>query len=169
MIDPKLMRNSAGQYRTDDLFWETSDKERRIIRPPLYTLKETTDKGLPSAYQIYMSCTDEYEAAEKLVGSQRHWRKLCKLKWFMHGNECISFDGLAVWREEMVQRDVSNAKKALLQAAKDGDMGAVKKLLDVALGGSAAKRTVGRPKKESKPQDAGRLAKIEQLHKRLKG
>jgi len=166
-MDLTIFKNNAGQFRTDDLFWETSDKERRILRPPLYTLKEHEHMGLPSAYQIYINSVDEYDAANKLVGSQRHWRKLCKLKWFVQGNEQLCFEGIQSWRDEMVQRDISRAKDGLWKAAADGDLGAMKKLLDVAMG--ATKAPVGRPAKQTKSKEPGRLAKIEALHKNING
>lgn len=97
-----------------------------------YTLKnedvEYNGKQKVSAYQVYMHAIDEYDAAIKLVGSMKHWRKLCGLKWFIEGIPEHSFEGLDSWREDMRLRDESRAKKQLMDSAMSGNVAAQKVL-----------------------------------------
>lgn len=116
-----------GALKTELLFVETIKAERLENYSPLYTLKETSG-DLPSAYQMYMSSTDEYEAAMKILGSMRHWRRLCGLKWFMEGIPMSGFDGLKSWRKDMEMRDKSKAKRQLMDAAEAGVVSAQRAL-----------------------------------------
>jgi len=129
--------------------------------PSMYALSEVERAGLPSAYLIYMNSVDEADAAMKIVGSNRHWRKLEKLKWFLNGDLSISFDGLLNWRRDMALRDATLAKKVLLQSAKEGNISAAKRLLDE-YKSSVPKNNVGRPKKEDNLDafDANKIAEI---------
>ena len=90
----------------------------------LYTLKEREVDGYPSAYQIYMHSSDEYEAAMKLVGSLYHWTALMEKDWFMKE--------LKEWRKHMALRDYSTAKSVVLKDAKNGDGPAARKIMDAA-------------------------------------
>lgn len=112
-----------GALKTELLFAETIKPDRLENYQPLYTLKEQ-NTGLPSAYQIYMGSVDEYDAAMKLLGSMRHWRRLCGLKWFVDGIPAVGFDGLKSWRKDMEMRDKSKAKKQLLESAEAGSVSA---------------------------------------------
>ena len=116
-----------------------------------YTLKndDVMYKGSlrVSAYQVYMHSVDEYDAAIKLVGSMKHWRKLCGLKWFMQGMPEHSFEGLESWREDMALRDASLAKKQLQESALGGNVNAQKILF-----GSTEKPK--KPQKKETPESA---------------
>lgn len=116
-----------GALKTELLFQETIKPDRLENYSPLYTLKEN-DTDLPSAYKIYMGSTDEYEAAMRLLGSMRHWRRLCGLKWFMDGVPMSGFDGLKSWRKDMELRDKSKSKKQLMEAAEAGVVSAQRAL-----------------------------------------
>lgn len=116
-----------GALKTELLFSETMKPDRRENYTPLYTLKEN-DSDLPSAYKIYMASTDEYDAAMKIVGSMRHWRRLCGLQWFMNGIPQAGFDGLRSWRKDMEMRDKSTAKKQLMDSAEAGVVSAQRAL-----------------------------------------
>jgi hypothetical protein len=106
--------------------WADIKEQRRAEgkwdHEPLYTLGEQEINGLPSAYKIYMSSVDEYEAALKLVGSIFHWQELCKKSWFM--------EHVIQWREHMALRDFSLAKRITLEEAEDGDGPAARHLLN---------------------------------------
>ena len=65
-----------------------------IFLLPIYSMRDTEYNELPSAYLIYMHSIDEYDAATKLVGSLKHWRKLLAATWFMEGNPLKGFEGL---------------------------------------------------------------------------
>lgn len=116
-----------GALKTELLFQETIKADRLDNYQPLYTLKEF-DNELPSAYRIYMGAVDEYDAAMKLLGSMRHWRRLCGLKWFMDGIPQVGFDGLKSWRKDMEMRDRSKAKKQLMEKADEGVVSAQRTL-----------------------------------------
>lgn len=116
---PEDFIDRRGAMKTELLFEETIKPDRLENYSPLYTLKEK-DTELPSAYKVYMGSVDEYEAAMRLLGSTRHWRRLCGLRWFMEGIPEKGFDGLKSWRRDMELRDRSKAKKQLMEAAEAG-------------------------------------------------
>jgi hypothetical protein len=110
LCDKSVLLDARGARRTQSLFVDTNHKDKY---EPLYTMRESDHKGFISAYQIYMHSTDEYEAAMKLVGSMDHWKKLCSLKWFTEGG--VGFSGVKQWRRDVINRDKSYAKKALIE------------------------------------------------------
>ena len=161
--DRSVLKDVRGVIKTQSLFLESQPYKMREKYPPLYSLTEEEREGLPSAYQIYMHSTDEYEAAMKLVGSMRHWRRLCELDWFMEGIPEKMCEGLSQWREDMRLRDASAAKRNLMNAASNGDTSSARKLLDTSTP-KAAKAPVGRPKQEKPPKDdGGRAARLAAL------
>jgi hypothetical protein len=113
---------------------------------PLYYLKENPmDDAYPSMYQIYMECVDEYEAAMRLVGTMKHWEKLCSISWFMDGKDDFGTRGLKAWREDMRRRDESKALSLLNAKAEEGDTSAARAILQHAK--DKNKKSVGRPRK----------------------
>lgn len=127
--DNSVLYDTQGKALTQALFREkiTKNSYESGYRPH-YTLKERTTDGLPSAYQIYINSVDEYDAAMKLVGSMKHWRKLCDLGWFLNEDTEKGFAGLYQWREDMRLRDESLAKEALLNQTKKGSVSAASSL-----------------------------------------
>jgi hypothetical protein len=157
--------------RSANLFLEATDNVESYA--PLYSLRDHDGNGLPSAYLIYMTSTDEYDAATKLVGSMRHWRKLLNATWFMEGNPSKGFEGLNQWRLDMADRDASQGKSALIKQMKKGDTSAARKLLDMAKPKSSVP-SVGRPgtkadkdAKEKDQKDAARRARVAAAKKSL--
>lgn len=131
-----------------------------------YTLKNDDvmykDQLRVSAYQVYMHSVDEYDAAIKLVGSMKHWRKLCDLKWFMEGMPEHSFEGLESWREDMALRDASLAKKQLQESAMSGNVNAQK----ILYGSTEKKPKVNKEETpESKKKTADVLGIVESINK----
>ena len=163
--DKSAMFDVRRVQRTENLFSGINKREDKY--PSLYSLSEAERDGLPSAYLIYMNSVDESDAAMKIVGSLRHWRKLAKLKWFLNGDISISFDGLLNWRQDMVQRDITLAKKTLLESVKKGNVPAAKRLLDE-YKDAIPKNKVGRPLKETQLEEVpgGLFAanKIAEIH-----
>ena len=159
--DRSVLLDARMARKTETLFLESISQASKEKYDPLYTLREQDKDGKPSAYQIYMHSIDETDAALKLVGSLGHWRRLCGLKWFMEGAEQMGHEGLLQWREDMKARDVSTAKRQLMDQAAGGNVNAAKKLMD-----EANKGKVGRPKKED-PVKKEREDKIAQLHKKF--
>ena len=70
--DKAVLIDQRGLMRTETLFYEMSDNARREKYPPIYTMREDHNHGCISAYEVYMSSVDEYDAAMRLVGSMRH-------------------------------------------------------------------------------------------------
>jgi len=133
LVDIEEMKDVRGATKTESLFVETISPASSKKYKPIYSLRDYDNKGYPSAYNIYMECTDEHEAALRLVGSTAHWRKLCSLKWFMYGRKESQFEGISVWREDMIARDVSMAKAALIERTEDGEVSAARALADMVL------------------------------------
>lgn len=127
-LDMSIMKDKRGAHRTESLFVEVISPQSAETYTPVYSLRDYDNKGYPSMYNIFMAATDEHEAALKLVGSLAHWRKLCKLKWFMEGRELAQFEGLRVWREDMLARDASTAKATLIEETEEGNVTAAKAL-----------------------------------------
>ena len=155
-----MIYTNRGKFCNRAIFRETSSPEDRKNHSPIWTLKqfpyydEEQGKELPSAYALYMSCTDEYEAALQIAGNMKNWDVLVACHWFREGTPAYGHQGLLSWREHMEARDASVAKKVLLANAKSGDTTAAKAIL--AETKKVKKTSVGRPKKKepiSKSQD----------------
>lgn len=162
---------SLKPHMTSGLFIETCQPKTREAFEPLYSLTAYEKEDKPSAYQIYMHSIDEYDAAIKLVGSLQHWRKLTESKWFMEGIPKKKFDGLVKWREDMLMRDASTAKRILMNAASvNNDTASARKLLDIAMNAGKT-RGPGRPVEPEKPNpEAGdKASRISDLHKQHLG
>jgi hypothetical protein len=157
--------DSMNRPRTESLFVEMISPQVAEKYAPVYTMREKARHGCPSAYEIYMDSANEYEAAMKLVGSMRHWRRLCGLKWFMEGDDEKAFDGVKQWREDKALKDQAEQIKLLREQAEGGSVTAQKILLE-ATGG---KKKVGRPTKQpDTAADKEREKRIIDLHKRIK-
>jgi len=171
--DFRVLRDAEDDIRLHSLFVE----RKEIGEVPLYTLKDVESKGYPSAYLVYMTSVDEYDAAIRLVGSMSHWRSLLKLDWFLRGIVTQEFSGLLQWREDMSLRDLSRAKQIIQSSlitekmTKDGDFSTVidansaKKLADMAKDPAhvGAVRKVKSAAKQSPTE-----AKILELHKKIR-
>lgn len=165
--DRSILLDKQNRMRSANLFLEGP-----VALPstymPVYSLRDRDSNELPSAYLIYMTSIDEYDAATKLVGSLKHWRKLLAAKWFMKGNPLKGFEGLIQWRLDMIDRDASAGKRSLLAQAEKGDTSAARKLVDMAK--PAAVIRPGRPGtkadaavKEADRVKADRKAKLKKL------
>lgn len=162
--DQSVLLDSRQARKTETLFAESISSASKQKYDPLYTLREQSKDGLPSAYQIYMHSIDEADAALKLVGSLAHWRRLCGLKWFMEGAQEMGHEGLIQWREDMRARDATAAKRVLQDQASTGNVAAARKLYD-----EATKKKVGRPKDVADASEVKTASNIKELHKTLLG
>jgi len=147
--DRSILKDNLGRYRTN-LFYEFN-KTRHEDYPPLYTMREESFQGLPSAYLIYMYSESEHEAAMKLVGSWQHWQRLLKSRPFVEGYEdgCM-WSGLQAWRDEKGIRDKAIAYNQLRTSAAEGNVQAQKMIFD----GTKTPSKRGRPSKEEVKQAA---------------
>lgn len=154
-VDMARLKASNGKFLIEGIFWETGTLAKREKYPPLYTLNQeprfdkVQEETLPSAYQIYMTSVDEYDAAIKLVGNMKNWGLLSSANWFLNGDPnraCLYMhEGLAVWRDHMKKRDASLAKKVLHEKALSGDTTAAKAILAE----TKVKAPVGRANKKA--------------------
>lgn len=122
-------KDKRGAHKTESLFLETIQPHVAKNYKPLYSLRDYNNKGYPSAYNIYMDSVDERDAAIQLVGSMAHWRKLCTLRWFIEGRPECQFEGLLQWREDMKDRDASEARRVLIRQMKEDNVTAAKAVL----------------------------------------
>lgn len=134
--DARGIRGGNNKYMTQALFYDKMWKEdlaHYVLGEETYTLP--SGKELPSAYQIVLHSSSEYEAMRKLVGSSEQWETLKSLGWFKTWLDATLAD-----QEARIAADMRNI---LLELALDGDRQAAKTLLDL-----TTKKPVGRPKKE---------------------
>lgn len=132
--DMSKLKDKRGAHKTESLFNETIQMKSRLNYEPLYSLRDYDYKGYYSAYQIYMNSIDERDAALKLVGSMAHWRKLLQLAWFMNGRPECQFEGIAQWREDMAQRDSTEAKRVIMDACQENNVPAARALEQLSKG-----------------------------------
>lgn len=153
---------SNGRRLTQGLFYEFNNPDAP------YTLRDEdftnrAGKTYVSAAAIYRGAVDEYDAAQKLLGSWGHWKMLLGLDWFVNGADLgnYQFEGLKAWREEMALRDASRSKELLQQHAEGGNVTAMKYLNESSTKGSKA----GRPAKQ-KPVKA--VSNLQDLYDKVK-
>lgn len=163
-----VLFDARGHRRTGSLFSETTQDKNRH---PVLTLKDYDNNGMLSAYQLYMTSADEYDAAMKMVGSMTHWRKLMSSSWFMTGDPDKNFTGLESWRKDMQARDASTAKKLLLDKVKEGDRQAAQYLMTYATKGDTAglvQKTKKSPKDSRRgSQNRGDVINLDQAFSKL--
>ena len=87
-------------------------------------------------YKIYIASDTDYEAAMKLLGSWKHWKKLTRCKFFQ--------PYLEDWREERKLLEESLAHTALLGSLADNNITAAKTILD-----NGKRKMAGRPTAEA--------------------
>lgn len=140
VVDKTKLRSINGIMKTEGLFYEHESRinlniKRVNLATPVYTLKDHDHKGYLSMYKVYIGSATEYEAAQKLLGSWRHWKKLCKANFFK--------SYLEEWREERGLLEESMARTALLESLSDGNISAAKTILD-----DGKRKGAGRPTSE---------------------
>ena len=145
-IDYGKMIGDGGHYLTKGLFYEFKYQTKLTEIP--YNLKERDWKGTRSMYQIFMSCGSEYEAAQLLLNSWKHWEVLCKSPWFVPHIEA--------WREEREIREAALGKATLIDQAESGNVAAAKVLLE-----GAKKRKAGRPTKDEVEGEKKKAAAVD--------
>lgn len=123
------LRGGNNRFLTEGLFYEYGNPDA------LYTMKtedvQKDGKVYVSMYKVYMTCADEYEAANRLLGSQQHWAILSSKKFFLEGIERFNGGyGLELWREDMKRRDESLSKRILISKTEEGNVNAAKALAD---------------------------------------
>lgn len=158
--DWDLLYSANGQFMFRQMFLELSTPLTRKNHPPIFTLKPRPHGGLPSAYEVYMTSIDEYDAATKLVPHMKAWDALLKTTWWVDGCPQHNFEGIAEWRRHMKARDVSQAKQALQEKVLSGDVTAAKAILAE----SRVKAPVGRKSKKN-PVEEATISRIDQFRK----
>lgn len=155
-VDTSVLRADTGLMKTASLFLEkktaVGTRQGWHDYKPVYTLKDFPYKGYPSMYQVYMDSATEYEAAIRLLGSWKHWKKLSKVGWFKKGY-------LDDWQEERKLREEALAKTTILESTADGNVSAAKSILD-----EQKRRGAGRPNND---EIVGHLRATEDTHNHL--
>ena len=105
-------RDNQGRFRTRSLFKELNSAGKF---PFFFTLKDFDEPDAISMKRRYLEIADptEYEVAEKLLGSWRHWLKLCEIDWFQAH--------LEEWRRELRIKLKSQAVAKLKKFAGGND------------------------------------------------
>ena len=168
--DPTILTDVTGRYRTESLFVETIQKRTAKRYDPLYSMTDKEKGELPSAYLIYMTSVDEYDAAMKLVGSLKHWRRLLECEWFVKGRE--GFDGLTQWREDMAERDKSTAKRSLIAECARGNAAASRALVEFGGPSQGPGRPPSKAEREAEERriaEKERQRQIAEMHKNRTG
>ena len=145
-------KDKMGRWRTQSLFKEFYLSNRDEY-PPVFTLKEYEDGGLPSMRQLFLSYNDPtgYMFAKEILRSYEHWRKLCSLAWFQ--------EHLVMWKEELEIKLVSDGLLKLKELSKGTDGSALKASTYLIEKGWEPKK--GRPKKEDIDKAARVAAGVE--------
>ena len=146
---------------TQALFFEMTSPEDRKKRQPKYTLKDNdhTVDGIKylSLHKVYMKTADltEYQFVMKTIGSWKHWKRLCELKWFQ--------PYVNSWREELEVKLRSEGIRAVIDNA-----------MDVASGSSASSAKwvaekgwekgtgKGRPSSSTIKKEANKMIRIDE-------
>lgn len=156
---PRGIRGGNSNYLLGSLFYDQTWQEDLAVYVMGAEAYQTPNgKWLPSAYQILLHSSDEYDAMIKLVGNLEQWDRLKDLEWFSKWLE----RGL----REQEARVTSKIRQAMLAKALDGDSASARTVL--AIDKEKSKKPVGRPvgkanadTKDKVPQpdagDAGRL------------
>lgn len=146
-IDYSKLTSENNQYLTQSLFYEYRHQTKSEYTP--FTLKEKDFKGCISVYRVYMETDSEYEVAQKLLKSWKHWSVLCESPFFKKE--------LQLWREEKAIREASIGISALVEAAKDGNVTAAKYLVDK----NTSKKGAGRPTRLEVIEEKRKQARID--------
>lgn len=144
-----------ANYRTLSLFVEKNFDESF---KPIFTIKERDFKKDGTVYyslkQIYLSYSDptEYTFATEVLGSWKHWQKLCNNK----------FLGALIneWREELEIKLRSESIRSIIQTAKEGGHKGVTAAKYVSEHGWN-KRKAGRPTTAEVKRETKVLSKLE--------
>ena len=113
MAKTDKLKDSMGRARTMSLFKETLPHGSPF--EPVYTLGEKSVKGLPSAKEIYMQCSDptEYKPAMKIVGNWQVWQRIVESEWMAPYIE--------EWREELEIKLRSEYLQKIADTAESGN------------------------------------------------
>ena len=156
--------DSRKRPRTESLFIDTFKTELyEKGYEPVWTMRPYEHKGCPSAYQVYMEADSEYDAAMKITGDMRHWRKLCTLKWFMEGAPTGYYEGLKQWRLDKAAKEATKVLNLIKNKAEEGNVTAQRTLLEYYKNGGPE----GHRQPKLTPQEQERQAKIIELHQRI--
>lgn len=162
-LDASTYRAESGKYVTEGIFLETATQGND---PEFLTWslsereKEKDGKVLPSAYQIVVWSSDEYDAAMKICGSIQLWGRFKGNKRIWNGIQGIC-PGLGTALEVQKMRLASEAMKQMQESALNGNVAAQKAVFEL-------NRTKNQKKKESsKVSEDKEYEKITSLHSKL--
>ena len=118
-----------NRYVTVGLFLETAHENRMehvkwcLSEHPIFC--PALNRWIPSAWELYLSSKDEYDAMRKMVGNIHQWETLKKLDWFKVK--------LEMWQAEHSMKQRMTIRDALMRKVYEGgsgDVAAAKLLLE---------------------------------------
>lgn len=152
----KISKDDMNRYLTKSLFLETAKPEQRAKFGTPFTLKEEDWEldGIKyiSLRRLYLEISDpsEYEFAQIVFGSWKHWQSICNATWFR--------DIHAEWKEELEIKLQSKALKSIIHSAtEDGSRGTVAAKYLMEKGWVKQK---GRPSKATIAKEATKMARV---------
>jgi len=141
-LESETFRTENGRYVTEGIFLETATQGND---PEFLTWslsereKEKNGKTLPSAYQVVVWSTDEYDAAMKICGSIQLWNRMKGNKRIWNGIQGIC-PGLGVALEVQKMRIASEMMKKMQITASDGNIAAQKAVYELTRTKNQAKK-----------------------------
>ena len=146
-------KDKQGRYLTRGLFKETCFNDNV---EPSYTLGDEDKDNLLSMKKLYLECRDptEMKAAQVLLGSWNHWKRLCDCDWFQ--------EHIQDWREELEVLLRSEGITTIVEASKKKDavgVAAAKWLVEK--GWAPKSEARGRPSKAEVERQASIQARIQ--------
>lgn len=148
MIDKTKFKGPQGDYITQGLFIDFNYKDKYAV----YCLaaEDKTYGGVvyPSLKRLYLEMEDvtEYEFATTYLADWEHWQRIC-------GNAVLRVD-IDKWRDELELKMKAIAAKAMVKAARDGDLTAAKWLSVNGWQGARGRPSKAELKAEQKRRDA---------------
>ena len=106
------LKDAFGRYRTQSLFHEFFGTKQP--QQPLWTLKESCSKGLPSLRLLYLEVADptEYLFAQRAFGSWKHWLKVKKNK--------LIYQFIQEWELELEVKLRSHGLRQIIEESESG-------------------------------------------------
>ena len=148
-------KNSKNKWKTKSLTLENYLSEGKKGDVPPYTLKEYDVEyegvKVKSLYLLFMESVDEYDFAVNHLGGIQHLEQFRKSSWFENGKG--SHRGFINWINDMKQRDKSLAKKAMIEAVREGKVQAATRLHDISSESKKEKLTIEEPTSVKKTKE----------------
>lgn len=148
VVDKEKFKDSGGKYITQGLFIDFKYSDKFAVYCLASEDKEYDGVLYPSLKRLYLEMEDvtEYEFASTHLAGWDHWQKIC-------GNAVLRID-IDKWRDELELKMKAIAAKAMVKAAREGDLTAAKWLSVNGWQGARGRPSKAELKAEQKRRDA---------------